>query len=196
MHGSPLIAWLLVLLSACAAAACLLRSEGRDEALMGAGMAVMAVPLSVFDPRPWATAVFAAVFAVAALRALLVTDRSGHRLHHCVSSAAMVYMALAMGGGSGGGGHAAMTMGAGIPLLTGLLLLYFAGYVLRSGVRLVAVPLTAGPQAPASHAPVPQGSGPLIPGGAPRPRLRHAPELAAACRVSMALGMLAMLLTL
>ena len=179
MHGPPLVAWLLVVLSAAAAVSCLLRREARDEALMGAGMAVMAVPLSVFDPRPWAAPVFAAVFAVVTLHAL-AADRPGHRLHHSVSSAAMVYMALAMGRG-GGTDHLAMDMGAGTPLLTGLLLLYFAGYVLWSGIRLVAVP---------------HGATPLISGAAPRPRLRHAPEVAAACRVSMALGMLAMLLTL
>ncbi len=92
----------------------------------------------------------------------------------------MVYMAVAVAGpGPAGGSGGAMRMGGGTPVLTGLLLLYFAGYVLRTGVRLVAVPAGAGP----------------IPGrGAVR--LRSAPEVALACRVAMALGMLAMLLLL
>ncbi|MFF7197537.1 DUF5134 domain-containing protein [Streptomyces sp. NPDC008079] len=203
MHGPPLVAWLLVALSTVAAVACLLRREARDEAVMAAGMAVMAVPMSVLDPRPWGTPLFAVVlgvvFALAGVRALLLVRRPGHHLHHSVCSAAMVYMAVAMGGAtSAHGGHAEhmAATGAGTPLLTGLLLLYFAGYVLRSGTSLVALP------AQAHGAP---GGGPLIStgqaeGGAGGDRdrvpLRHAPEVAAACRVAMALGMFAMLLTL
>ncbi|WP_328911898.1 MULTISPECIES: DUF5134 domain-containing protein [unclassified Streptomyces] len=181
MHGPPLVAWLLVVLSAAAAVSCLVRDEARHEALMGVGMAVMAVPLSVLDPRPWGAPVFTAVFAAAAVHALLsARRRTGHHLHHSVCSAAMVYMALAMAGG--GGGHAEHTghAGAGTPLLTGVLLLYFAGYVLRSGTRLVALP----------------APGVLIPGAVGTARLRHAPEVAAACRVSMALGMFAMLMVM
>lgn len=202
MHGPPLVAWLLVALSTVAAVACLLRREARDEALMAAGMAVMAVPMSVLDPRPWGTPLFAVVlgvvFALAGVRALLMIRRPGHHLHHCVCSAAMVYMAVGMGGAMGGaasahGGHAGhmAPTGAGTPLFTGLLLLYFAGYVLRTGTTLVAVP------AHAHGAP----RGPLIStgpadGGRARVPLRHAPEVAVACRVAMALGMFAMLLTL
>ena len=63
--------------------------------------------------------------------------------------------------------------GAGVPLVTGLLLLYFTGYVLLSGVRLI--PVTAGVGAV---------------GWADRP------ELARACRLSMGIGMVAMLLTM
>ncbi|SFF57188.1 protein of unknown function [Actinacidiphila alni] len=199
MHGPPLVAWSLVTLSTVAAVACLLRREAaRDEALMGAGMAVMAVPMSVLDPRPWGTpllpVVFAVVFALAGVRALLLVRRPGHHLHHCVCSAAMVYMAVAMGGAaSAHGGHAGHMAhsGAGLPLLTGALLLYFAGYVLRAGTTLVAAPAHAHGAA----------SGPLISAGPSvagpaRVPLRHAPEVAVACRVSMALGMFAMLLTL
>lgn len=220
MHGPPLVAWLLVALSAVAAVSCLLRREARDEALMGAGMAVMAVPLSVFDPRPWGTPVAAVVltvvFALTALRALLLVRRPGHHLHHAVCSAAMVYMAVVMGGmGAAHGGHAEHLAhtGAGAPLLTGLLLLYFAGYVLRAGTALVAVPAPAhgaprGPLIPAGGAERGIGGGGRGPGPGADPgadpgygrdgrlRLRHAPEVAAACRVSMALGMFAMLLTL
>lgn len=183
MDGPPLVAWLLVALSAASTASCLLREEARDEAVMGAGMAVMAVPLSVPHTRPWVVPVFAVVYALAALRALLPGGRSGggHRVHHVVCSGAMVYMAVAMAPvGSGGPGHT-MRMGAGTPVLTGLLLLYFTGYVLRTGLRVTA---------PAHPGPIPGA----ISGAGGAVRLRAAPEVAVACRVSMALGMLAMLL--
>jgi len=181
MHGPPLVAWLLVALSAATAISCLVRNEARSEAVMGVGMAVMAVPLSVFDPRPWAAPVFTVVYALAALHALKPGGGdTGHRMHHVVSSAAMVYMAVAMAGaGSAGSGHT-MTMSEGSPVLTGLLLVYFAGYVLRAGVGLALVPAHAG----------------LITGRARTVQVRHAPEVAVACRVSMALGMFAMLLVL
>ncbi|PNG21520.1 DUF5134 domain-containing protein, partial [Streptomyces cahuitamycinicus] len=65
---------------------------------------------------------------------------------------------------------------AGVPHLTGALLLYFAGYVLLSGVRLVPVAAVAG------------GGGSA--GWGDRP------ELARACRLSMGIAMLAMLATL
>ena len=180
MHGPSLVAWLLVALSAATAVSCLVREEARSEAVMGVGMAVMAVPLSVFDPRPWVTTVFVVVFGLTTLHALLPGRDTGHRLHHVICSAAMIYMAVAMAGsGSSGSGHT-MRMSEGSPMLTGLLLLYFAGYVLRAGVRLTLVPAHAG----------------LITGGTRTVRLRHAPEVAVACRVSMALGMFAMLLAL
>jgi hypothetical protein len=74
--------------------------------------------------------------------------------------------------------HAGHTS-AGTPALTGLFLLYFAGYVLRTGLTLVpGTAIAAGP----------------VGGGSVR--LRHAPEVAVACRVTMALGMLAMILAL
>ncbi len=178
MDGPPLVAWLLVALSAASAAACLLRDEARGEAVMGAGMAVMAVPLSVPHTRPWVVPVFAVVYALAALRALLPGGRTGgHRVHHVVCSGAMVYMAVATAPtGSEDPAHT-MRMSAGTPMLTGLLLLYFAAYVLRTGMRVTA----------------PAHSG-AIPGAGGAVRLRTAPEVAVACRVSMALGMLAMLL--
>ncbi|WP_327292399.1 DUF5134 domain-containing protein [Streptomyces sp. NBC_01198] len=185
MHGPPLVAWLLVALSATAAVSCVLRREARSEALLGVGMALMAVPLSVFDPPRWGTATLAVVFAAVAVHALRPSPRQAlHRMHHSVCAGAMVYMSAAMAGaGSAHAGHAGHTS-AGAPLLTGLLLLYFAGYVLGAGTRLA----TPG----AAHAPHP--AVPMAPGGAIR--LRHAPEVAAACRVAMALAMFAMLLTL
>ncbi|WP_143664540.1 DUF5134 domain-containing protein, partial [Streptomyces sp. NRRL B-24572] len=63
----------------------------------------------------------------------------------------------------------------GIPVLTAGLLLYYTAYVLRSGARLVPVAATA---------------------GGPGPAWATGPELTLACRLSMALAMLAMLVTL
>ncbi|MFD7100066.1 DUF5134 domain-containing protein, partial [Streptomyces xanthophaeus] len=66
-----------------------------------------------------------------------------------------------------------------LPLLTGVLLLYFAGYVLLGGARLVAAggpPPLAGPAG---------GEAPL-----------KSAELTRACRLAMGIGMLAMLLTM
>jgi hypothetical protein len=177
MHGPPaLVGWLLVVLGAATGLACLLRPRGdREEALMGIGMAAMAVPASVVDPRPWAPVLFTGVFALATARAVLLArrrGRHGHHAHHAVCGAAMVYMAAAMIPAAPDGMAAHGPGGA--PALTGLLLVYFAVYVLAAGVRLVDVP--GGVQA-------------VRPAGG-------APDVAAACRVSMALGMFAMLLTM
>jgi hypothetical protein len=187
MHGPPLVAWLLVALSAAAAVSCVLRREARSEALLGVGMAVMAVPLSVFDPPRWSTAMLALVFAAVAVHTLRPSPLpTTHQIHHSVCAGAMAYMSAAMAGaGPAGTGHAAHTS-AGAPLLTGLLLVYFAGYVLHAGSRL------AMPTGPHPHPARPTVLVP--PGGAIR--LRNAPEVAAACRVAMALAMFAMLLTL
>ncbi|MFI0896174.1 DUF5134 domain-containing protein [Streptomyces sp. NPDC020983] len=182
MHGPPVVAWLLVALSATTALSCVLRREARTEALLGAGMALMAVPLSAYEPPRWAPAVLAVVFAGTAVHALRPSAHRAatHRVHHSVCAGAMVYMAAASAGAGGAhadhAGHAAGGAAMGTPVLTGLLLAYFAGYVLRAGTRLAA----ADPAAPA--------------GGAIR--LRHAPEVAAACRAAMAMGMFAMLLTM
>ncbi|MCL2552451.1 MAG: DUF5134 domain-containing protein [Actinomycetia bacterium] len=209
MHGPPLLSWLLVALSLAAAVSCLLRGAARDEALTGAGMAVMAVPLSVLDPGPWVAPVLAVVFAGAAVHS--VVRRRTHRLHHTVCSAAMVYMALAMSRPGAAHGDHAGHHGAGSPLLTGVLLLYFAGYVLVAGTGVVAAPahMTAvhGPagrdEAVRSRqlrgtawrgAALPGGPAGAVPGAAAALRLRQSPEVEVACRVSMALGMVAMLL--
>ncbi|MGR3937406.1 DUF5134 domain-containing protein [Streptomyces sp. BRA346] len=201
MHGPPLIGWLLVALCAATGTYCLLQMRGeppgpdrrsaRAEALMGWGMAAMAVPSAVLDPRPWGPSAFAAVFGVAAVRAV-----GHHHLHHAIGASAMAYMALAMMAGTPGGhGHDAsmaagghMTAGgdmasdaaaSGIPVLTGALLAYFAVYAVRSGLRLL--PMTDGAVAAAGAPSV---------GWSRRPELRHA------CRLTMAIGMFAMLLTL
>ncbi|MBT2387838.1 DUF5134 domain-containing protein [Streptomyces sp. ISL-11] len=189
MHGPPLVGWLLVVLCAATGAYCLARiritaePEGRatgGDALMGLGMAVMAVPTAVLDPRPWGAPLFAVVFGVAGLRSLLGAARGRtepHHLHHAVGAFAMVYMALAMAGApmAGHTGHTAgMREPAGTPLLTGLLLVYFAVYVVRSVAVLVPVVTAASGEV----------SWPV------RPNLTNA------CRLSMGIGMLAMLLTL
>ncbi|MFI9151465.1 DUF5134 domain-containing protein [Streptomyces sp. NPDC053367] len=182
MHGPASPGWLLVALCAATGAYCLLRLRSRveeqrrsagTEALMGFGMAAMAVPAAVFTPPPWAAAGYAAVFGAAALRALWAARADARHLHHLVGDAAMVYMALAMAASPGGHAHG----GSGVPALTGVLLLYFTGYVLLSGVRLVPV-----------------AGVPAVPGGAVAWGDR--PELSRACRLSMAIAMVAMLLTL
>ncbi|WP_309226041.1 DUF5134 domain-containing protein [Streptomyces lunaelactis] len=184
MQGPAMSGWLLVALCGATGAYCLVRmrscsGEAREaaggEAAMGFGMAAMAVPATVLAPPAWGWVVYAAVFGAAALHALRPARRSTHHLHHLVGFLAMVYMAVAMA--PGGGAHAAHTA-AGVPLLTGALLAYFAAYVLRSGVRLIPVPSPAGGAATAA-----------VSWGA-------RPELALACRLSMGIAMLAMLLAL
>ncbi|MEU7279923.1 DUF5134 domain-containing protein [Streptomyces sp. NPDC045431] len=190
MHGPAMSGWLLVALCAVTGAYCLARmrrcagaerSAAAGEALMGFGMAAMAVPFSA----PGAWAVYAVVFGAAALHALWWAARRGTgHLHHLVGSLAMVYMAVAMSGG-GGGAHAGhgVAGGSGVPLLTGALLAYYAVYVLRAGNRLV-------PMAVPGAGAVPLGvAGRGEPAGA-------TPGMVLACRVSMGLAMLAMLLSL
>jgi hypothetical protein len=152
---------------------------------MGFGMAVMAAPASAVRSAPPAALV--ALFAAAAAWELwLVREHrsakreAAHHLHHAVGALAMVYMALAMAGGSGGGHHSSAAAAAGIPLLTGVLLAYFAVYVLRSGVRLL-----------------PAGTGGAGgPAGPPGCAVRDEPGFALACRLAMGTGMIAMLVTL
>ncbi|MFE9450343.1 DUF5134 domain-containing protein [Streptomyces sp. NPDC006739] len=190
MHGPASPGWLLVALCAATGAYCLLRMRSNveeqrraagGEALMGFGMAAMAVPATVFTPPPWTWPLYAAVFGAAALRALWAarTSRGGrggrgglHHLHHLVGTAAMAYMAVVMAASPA---HQHTHHGAGVPPLTAVLLLYFTGYVLLSGARLV-------PSA--------------VAGGTGVVRWGDRPELARACRLSMGIGMVAMLLTL
>ncbi|MFE0702251.1 DUF5134 domain-containing protein [Streptomyces sp. NPDC058872] len=190
MHGPALSGWLLVALCAATGAYCLLRMRGRareerraagSEAVMGFGMASMALPAAVLTPPDWSWVVYAAVFGAAALHGLLAVRRGGHHLHHLVGSLAMVYMAVAMGAPGGTeahAGHVGHGAGApgGVPLLTGGLLLYYAGYALHAGARIVPVAAATA--------------------GAPGPAWTNRPELALACRLSMALAMFAMLVTL
>ncbi|AVH60303.1 MULTISPECIES: DUF5134 domain-containing protein [Streptomyces] len=181
MHGPASPGWLLVVLCAATGAYCLLRMRSRveeqrrtagSEALMGFGMAAMAVPAAVATPPRWAWLAYTAVFGATALRALWTARTSPHHLHHLMGAFAMVYMAAVMAASPGHHDHAT----SGIPLITGLLLLYFTGYVLRSGVRLL--PVTA---LSASTRTLAWGD---------------RPELSQACRLSMGIAMLAMLVTL
>ncbi|MEV5321001.1 DUF5134 domain-containing protein [Streptomyces sp. NPDC052687] len=183
MHGPASSGWLMVALCAATGAYCLLRmrstveeqrSAAGAEALMGFGMAVMAVPSTAFTPPGWAWAGYAAVFGAAVPHALWAVRRGAHHLHHLMGAAAMVYMAVAMASSAPGHHHGGGD--SGVPLVTGALLLYFAGYVLLSGARLVPAAAVA--------------AGPAPPGWADRP------ELARACRLSMAIAMVAMLLTM
>ncbi|MFE9173841.1 DUF5134 domain-containing protein [Streptomyces kebangsaanensis] len=181
MHGSVAAGWLLVALCAATGAYCLLRMRSTveeqrraagDEALMGFGMAAMAVPAAVFTPPAWAWSAYAVVFGAASLRALWSARRSPHHLHHLMGASAMVYMSVVMAA-SPGSPHA--HGGAGTPLVTGALLLYFAGYVLLSGARLVPAGAVAGS---------------TVGGGA---GWGDRPELARVCRLSMGVAMVAML---
>ncbi|MGW2887656.1 DUF5134 domain-containing protein [Streptomyces griseoruber] len=197
MHGPTSPGWLLVTLCTATGAHCLLRMRSHveeqrraagGEALMGFGMAVMAVPPPVFTPPPWAWPAYAAVFGAAALRALWAARTHTHHLHHLVGTSAMVYMAVATAL-SPSHAHAHGAAASGVPLLTGVLLLYFAGYVLLSGARLL----------PATGASVAGGGGGAgsVPGSAGGALgWSDRPELARACRLSMGIGMVAMLLTM
>jgi hypothetical protein len=194
MHGPPLVGWLLVVIGSATGVSCLLRTRAgcaaapgerrtaRDEGVMGLGMALMAVPGAALDERVWGPPLFAVVFGVIAVRSVLLARCEAHRAHHAVEAAGMVYMAVLMaaarGGPDGMAGMTGMAHGmAGIPAVTGLLLCYFAGYALWAGVRIL--PATA-----------PVAS--VAPAGA----LLRAPGVAAACRVSLSIGMFAMLLTM
>ncbi|MFJ1790107.1 DUF5134 domain-containing protein [Kitasatospora griseola] len=186
MHGPVLVNWLLVALATgsggyCgwrvrharrggrAAATC---GDGRSsrpesdvlEAAMGLGMAGMALLPGV--AWGWPYALLAAVLLVGALAGRGAGLRA-HRLHHGIGALAMAYMALAMAGGPPGG-HAGHHAGpAGLPVVTGVLLVYFGGYALWEGSRVIAA------------------GGPAV--AAPLPR---------ACRAAMGIGMFAMLLTM
>jgi hypothetical protein len=183
VHGPVPALWLLVALCAATGAYGLLRMRSSveaqrraagGEALMGFGMAAMAVPAAVLTPPRWAWLACAAVFGTAALHALWVARADRHHLHHLVGASAMVYMAAVMAGGT----H------SGLPALTGTLLAYFTGYVLWTGTRLVPVAV-AGPEGGTQGARGTRTAG-----------LADRPELARACRLSMGIAMLAMLLTM
>ncbi|MDQ0982994.1 DUF5134 domain-containing protein [Streptomyces sp. V2I9] len=209
MHGGTQAGWLLMALCAVSGAYCLLRARtgtpqerrtARSEALMGFGMAAMAVPAAVLSPPDWAWSVYAVLFGAAAVRALRPALCGGHHLHHLVGSLAMVYMAVTMApavmgsGGAGHAGHGAAAGAGGVPLLTGTLLAYYAAYVLGTAGRLLpaAASVPAGGTAPTGRR---TGSGGPGAGGAGG-GTDGGPEMATACRLTMGIGMFAMLLTL
>jgi hypothetical protein len=188
MHGPPLTGLLLTALCAGVGALCLLRmravaAEERrgaaGDAVMGLGMAAMALPPGLPGPAAWTAGAFAAVFGAAFVRAVLPLRTAGHHLHHAIGALAMVYMAVAMGAADHGGHGAA----AGLPAVTAGLLAYFVLYVLYGGLRPVAAGAAAG-----------FGGGGFGGGGFGGWAAR--PELAGACRVCMGAGMVAMLLAL
>ncbi|MEV6652477.1 DUF5134 domain-containing protein [Streptomyces sp. NPDC051219] len=204
MHGPVTSAWLLVALCAATGSYCLLRlrspsdeqrSAAGGEAVMGFGMAAMAVPAAVAGPPEWAGAALCGVFGVAALRALWLSRLSAHHLHHLVGSLAMLYMAVTMLPGAGHAGHGAATAG-GVPLLTGLLLAYYGVYVLRTGAGLMSVTAAA----PAGGPGAAGFAGPGCHGGPGKTALTGSravrPEVTDACRLAMGIGMFAMLLAL
>ncbi|MEV5153134.1 DUF5134 domain-containing protein [Streptomyces werraensis] len=184
MHGPGSADWLLVALCAVTGAYCLLRMRSSveeqrraagGEALMGFGMAAMAVPATVFTPPAWAWPLWVAVFGAAGLHALWAARASARHLHHVVGAGAMVHMAVAMAAAPQGAHHG----GAGTPALTVVLLLYFTAYVLVTGARLAPAAAVAGG-----------------PGTGPGTGWGDRPELARACRLSMGIAMVAMLLTM
>lgn len=195
VHGPTSPGWLMVALCAVTGACCLLRMHGTGaeqrhlagaEALMGFGMAAMAVPAAVVTPPDWAWILQAAVFGAAALHALCAVRAarhglSHHHLHHLIGDLTMVYMAVLMAG-SGSPAHHGHG-GVGVPALTGALLLYFTGYTLLSGARLLSVPGVAAVASAGGG-----GTGAVARG--------DRPELARACRVSMGIATVAMLVTL
>ena len=147
---------------------------------MGFGMAAMAVPAAV---------VHAAALGLARLRGRLRRRRrcarcgrpgaAPHHLHHLVGASAMVYMALAMAAAPAAH-HAGHGGSGGLPAASpGCCCSTSPGTCCSSGVRLIPVPVAAagGPSAAAG------------PGWGDRP------ELARACRLSMGIAMVAMLLT-
>ncbi|MFF0548887.1 DUF5134 domain-containing protein [Streptomyces sp. NPDC004311] len=191
MHGSAtslsasLSSWLLVLLCAVSGAYCLRRVRGAGggaaagEAVMAFGMALMAVPLALGGG--WRAPLLGGVFCAAALHALWMLRHGLHHAHHLVGSLTMAHLALAPAAAGQGAAHAAHTA-AGPPLLTGALLLYYAGYVVLGGTRLIA----AGGPAGAAGGEVARARA-----GGEEPA-----EFVRACRLTMGMGMLAMLLTM
>lgn len=181
--SSVFSSWLLVLLCAVSGTYCLLRAsrsggEGRGpaagEAVMGLGMAVMAVPPGT---GAWGARILLGAFCAAAVHALWLLRDGAHHAHHLVGSLAMAYMAyqgLAM---TAGHGHGAAR---GVPLVTGVLLVYFTGYVLLGGARLMA----GGGGRPLGSAAGGQSLASVVGGTG---------ELTRACRLAMGIGMLAML---
>ncbi|MGA5003937.1 MULTISPECIES: DUF5134 domain-containing protein [Streptomyces] len=188
MHGPVSAAWLLVALCLASGAYCLLRMRTRGqegqgaagEALMGFGMAVMAVPAAFVTLPPVVWFAGAAAFTATGVHAALTARRSPHHLHHLVGSAAMVYMSLVMAAAPAAH-HTQHAGPGGLPAVTGLLLVYFAGYALLAGVRLIPAPAAA----PGSAGPV---SGPAGWG--------ERAELALVCRLTMAIAMVSMLLAM
>ncbi|MCH0566653.1 MULTISPECIES: DUF5134 domain-containing protein [unclassified Streptomyces] len=208
MGEPPLVGWLLTALGTATGVLCAVRSgaraaadryarrTARAEAAMGMGMALMAAPGLAPRTGVWGPLALGVLFAGLAVRASLFARGEAHRLHHTVDAAAMTYMAALMappigGGGMAGmdgmdgmrhGGHASM----GLPLVDLALLAYYTLYVLRVGARLVPAP------AAACTTPGPGRGG----ADDTSPRAWQGPAVGLACRLSLAMGMLAMVLAM
>ncbi|WP_431783745.1 DUF5134 domain-containing protein [Streptomyces chumphonensis] len=180
MHGPALVGWMLAGVCALAGAVCLTRARrgavdgtaGRAarrareaavaETFMAWSMALMSVPGARL-PGPF----YVALFAASALWALSLRSRGmGHQLHHLTEAAAMGYLVLSMGADHRGGPA----------VVTGGLLLYFAGYAVAGGVRLLPAPAPSGGPGPSPSA------------------VLASPGVTDACRLTLALAMCAMLL--
>ncbi|MET9834004.1 DUF5134 domain-containing protein [Streptomyces sp. NPDC006385] len=199
MHGPPLVGWLLVALTAGTGVLCLLRAGAGDstgpcarrtagaEAVHGLAMALMAVPLTMPGQGVWQTPLLIAIYSALILRTLLFARGECHRAHHTVEAGAMVYMAATMMtapvgvdmSSVAGMGHDTM----GVPTVNALMLGYFGAYVLWAGTRI-----TAGRPASA------EGARSVGVAGVGFPMVLRAPEVGAACRVSLAVGMFVMTL--
>ncbi|GAA4992923.1 DUF5134 domain-containing protein [Kitasatospora paranensis] len=209
MHGPAVVTWLLAGLAVGSAGLCVVRlrdpacrgehrASDAAEAAMGLGMAGMAVLPGVL--WGWFFAVLGGYLLVGAVGAVGAHGGRAHRMHHGVGACAMAYMALAMASAPGHHHHGAP---AGLPVLTGSLLLYFGGYSLWAGSRMLSAPGDGRRPLTAAMAGVPAAGG--SPVGALRsgdrsPGRRAVGGLAGgavrACRVGMGIGMFAMLLTL
>ncbi|MHA6759055.1 DUF5134 domain-containing protein [Streptacidiphilus sp. PAMC 29251] len=196
MHGPAVVGWLLAGLMGATGLYCLGRTlrQGASpaerqldgsETLKGLGMAAMALPYGLARGVP--VGVWAVLFGGAALWSLRAGVREGaghrgHHLYHGVGHLAMIYMAVGTAGAVGMEGMPGMAGGGlGSPALTGVLLVFFGGYALLSGVRLITAP-------GAGSVPGPAVSGSVA------VRLLGAPELPDACRMVLGLGMFTMLL--
>ncbi|WP_341483317.1 DUF5134 domain-containing protein [Streptomyces tubbatahanensis] len=123
-------------------------------------------------------------------------DGPRRHVHHLVGGAAMLYMSLAMALGTAGASgtahaaaHSTHSAPGGVPVVTGLLLGYFAVYALWTAARLMPVAadrMAAGVAGASTGAAV---------GATAAPLMRQA-GIAAGCRLAMATGMFAMLITL
>ncbi|MFB4193853.1 DUF5134 domain-containing protein [Streptomyces carpaticus] len=200
MHEGPVaVGWLLAALCGGTGLYCLNRARagpGRGarqpaalEGAMGVGMAVMAVPGAGAATPGLA---YVLVFMTLAVWAVVLRDRPLHRAHHAVEALAMVWMGAAMSGHAGAAGHGGAHGGS--PVLTGVLIGYFALYVLVAGARIAA----AAPAAPAVPAVTTAGAGAAGGGSVPRQHRSDGPSpgVAVACRTALSLGMLVMLVSM
>ncbi|MBB1245179.1 DUF5134 domain-containing protein, partial [Streptomyces durbertensis] len=165
------------------------RQSALLEALMGVGMALMALPVPAVPPP-----VLLVLFAGALLwSAALLHRRVPHQAHHLLEGGAMVYMTVLMldtaygtadgtAGGHASHGEPAGHAAAGVPSLSAFLAAYFLLYALVTARRLLP--------ARAPH------GGERAAGAAGPSRAAHSPEVAAACRLALALGMAAMLVAM